>query len=111
MFSSAPVMSALQTNSSSELAVTTIYDTFLDNLDKHLYTCAIFLDIKKAFDTIDHKILLKKSYHYGFRGKLWNLLKSDLENRKMSTKIGRNTFRSMLPVCAISKLVFHKDQS
>ena len=47
-----------KTNSSTELAVTTIHDTFLDNLDKNLYTCAIFLDIKKTFDTIDHKILV-----------------------------------------------------
>ena len=55
-------------NNSIELAVTTIYDEFLENFDRKLYTCAIFLDIKKAFDTIDHQILLKKLYHYGFRG-------------------------------------------
>ena len=53
-------------NNSTELAVTTIYDEFLENLDRKLCTCAIFLDIKKAFDTIDHQILLKKLYHYGF---------------------------------------------
>ena len=47
-------------NSSTELAITTIYDKFLDNLDKNHYTCAIFLDIKKAFDSLDHKIVLKK---------------------------------------------------
>ena len=47
-------------------AITTIYDKFLDNLDNKPYTFAIFFDIKKVFDTIDHQILLKKFYHYGF---------------------------------------------
>ena len=78
-------------NNSTELAVTTIYDEFLENLDRKLYTHAIFLDIKKAFDTIDHQILLEKLYHYGFRGKIWNISKSCLENRKICTKINQKT--------------------
>ena len=78
-------------NNSTELAVTTIYDEFLQNLDRKLYTCAIFIDIKKAFDTIDHQILLKKLYHYSFRGKIWNILKSYFENRKICTKINQKT--------------------
>ena len=53
----------------------------------NIHDCAIFLDIKKAFDSLDHKILLKKLDHYGFRGKFWNLLKSYMENKKISTKI------------------------
>ena len=72
----APEQYGFTANSSTELAITTIYDKFLDNLDKNHYTCAIFLDIKKAFDSLDHKILLKKLDHYSFRGKIWNLLKS-----------------------------------
>ena len=78
-------------NNSAKLAVTTIYDEFLENLDRKLYICAIFLDIKKAFDTIDHQILLKKLYHNGFRGKIWNILKSYLENSKICTKINPKT--------------------
>ena len=55
------------TNSSTEQTITTIYDKFLDNLDNKQYTrCAIFHDIKKAFHTIDHQILLKRLYHFGF---------------------------------------------
>ena len=82
-----PEQFGFTTNSSTELAITTIYDKFLDNLDKNQYTCAIFLDIKKAFDSLDHKILLKKLDHYGFRGKIWNLLKSYMENRKICSKV------------------------
>ena len=87
----APEQFGFTTNSSTELAITTIYDKLLDNLDKNQYTCAIFLDIKKTFDSLDHKILLKKLDHYGFRGKIWNLMKSYLENRKICTKVELNT--------------------
>ena len=68
-------------NSSTEQAITTIYDKLLDNLDKNQDTCAIFLDIKKAFGSLDHKILLKKlSRSLWFLRKIWNLIKSYLKN-------------------------------
>ena len=78
------------TISSTEQAITTIFDALLDNLNNKQYTCAIFLDIKKAIYTIDYQTLLKKLYHYGFRGKFWNILKSYLENRKMCTILNKN---------------------
>ena len=87
----APEKYGFTANSSTKLAITTIYDKFLNNLDKNHYTCAIFLDIKKAFDSLDHKILLKKLDRYGFRGKIWNLLKSYLENRKICTIVDQKS--------------------
>ena len=51
----------------------------------------IFLDLKKAFDTVDHIILCKKLKKYGISGKALHILKSYLANRKETVNI-RDTY-------------------
>ena len=46
---------------STELAITDIQNELLQNLDENLITCTIFLDLAKAFDCVNHEILLKKT--------------------------------------------------
>ena len=78
-------------NSSTIHAVTYIYDNLIKNIDKGLYSCCIFLDLSKAFDTVDHHILLCKLKNYfGIQGKSLNLIKSYLTNRRQYTKISNN---------------------
>lgn len=60
-----------------------------ENLDNSSPTVGIFLDLAKAFDTVDHKILLKKLTNAGIRGKLHNLLTNYLEDRKQIVKINQ----------------------
>ena len=51
-----------------------------ESIDKKKYVMGIFIDLKKAFDTIDHTILLDKLYHYGIRGISNDWVKSYLKN-------------------------------
>jgi hypothetical protein len=50
-------------------------------LDDRKYVIAIFLDFSKAFDTIDHELLLLKLTRYGFSSLSINLIRSYLSNR------------------------------
>ena len=45
---------------STELAITSFYDNLLNKINESKTTCSIFLDFRKAFDSINHSILLKK---------------------------------------------------
>ena len=73
-------------NRSTEHAVIELVDKVSKAIDKGEYTIGIFLDLSKAFDTINHKILTQKLEHYGIRGitQLW--FKDYLENRKQIVK-------------------------
>ena len=51
-------------------------------IDNDKYRLAVFMDLSKAFDTIDHNILRSKLYHYGFRGISYDWFASYLSNRK-----------------------------
>ena len=71
---------------SCESAVAELTSEIVKGLQNGMYTVALFLDLLKAFDTLEHKVLLDKMYRYGIRGSSLNWFKSYLENRKIRVK-------------------------
>ena len=67
---------------STEHAALELVDRISQELDKGSTPLNIFIDLSKAFDTLDHKILLHKLNHYGFNGHALNIMKSYLTDRK-----------------------------
>ena len=68
-------------------AMINILDTSLEALDQKLTVGGVFLDISKAFDCVDHDILLHKLENYGIRGNVYDWFKSYLSNRKQFVTI------------------------
>ena len=62
--------------------LTSITENIRSLLDQGQYVCGIFVDLEKAFDTVDHEILCEKLNHYGVHGNVNKLIKSYLANRK-----------------------------
>lgn len=73
--------------STTEVAVVEMIDEISKTLDRKLSAGAVFLDLSKAFDTINHKMLLKKLDAYGVRGHPNSLLRSYLEERSQQVVV------------------------
>ena len=58
----------------------------LKNSENGLYTACVFLDLSKAFDTLEPEILLHKMYNYGIRGVANQWFTSYLTNRKLKVR-------------------------
>ena len=67
---------------STNMALITLVDKITSAIDNGEFVIGVFLDFKKAFDTVDHTILLKKLYKYGIRGKAHDWLQDYLYQRE-----------------------------
>src|ERR1043165_4742771 len=74
-----------------------IQDKISTAMDNNEYSLGIFLDLAKAFDTVDHKILLTKLEHYGIRSTALNWFKSYLTFRQQQVSCN-HVLSNFLPI-------------
>ena len=72
---------------SCEIALNTMLDQWREKIDKGSLVASIFLDLSKAFDTVDHNLLIKKLELYNFCNKTIKLVANYLSNRTIKIKI------------------------
>ena len=68
-------------NSSTELSIFKLTNQILVRINNKSTVCGIFCDLTKAFDTVNHDILISKLEYYGITGRSGELIKSYLSNR------------------------------
>ena len=73
-------------------ALISITEEIRKALDNNKFSCGAFLDFQKAFDTVNHKILIEKLHYYGVGGVTFSWFESYLTNRIQQT-IVNETFR------------------
>ena len=76
---------------STEHAIAQLVDQIYKSFENDKYTVGIFIDLSKAFDTVDHTILLKKLEIYGITGANLAWFRSYLTNRKQYICINKDT--------------------
>ena len=80
-----------QPKKSTATALINITEHIKKNMENKLHTIGIYLDLSKAFDTVDHNILFDKLKYIGIRGHPLKLIKSYLQNRRQFTVIQEKT--------------------
>ena len=88
-------------NHSSYMAVLDLYDRISEAIDRNEYAIGVFIDLSKAFDTIDHVIMIKKLEHYGIRGLALEWFISYLSNRKQFVQYNGASSSTLDVTCGV----------
>ena len=91
----------LRDKHSTQHAVLDIVNAIQENIDHNVFSCGIFLDFKKAFDAVDHSVLLHKLHYYGVRGTAHNSFTSYLDGRTQTTQINSKISSKQNLTCGV----------
>ena len=86
---------------STNHALLSIVEKIRNNMDNKILSCGVFVDLEKAFDTVNHGILIKKLHHYGVQGKSNDWIKSYLSNRTQSVCVNGATSETLNITCGV----------
>ena len=90
-----------QKGKSTEQALVDIQSKIVNSFENKEIPCCIFLDFAKAFDTVNHKILIDKLYYYGIRGSPLDWITSYLTNRSQCVTINNHTSSKLPITCGV----------
>jgi hypothetical protein len=88
-------------NHSTSLALIDLYDKISDAIDRKETSVGIFLDLSKAFDTVNHEILFDKLEHYGIRGLPLQWIKSYFTNRTQFVQFNEHRSSPSAVCCGV----------
>lgn len=86
---------------SAEQALLVIKDKILENIEHKHYTLGLFLDFRKAFDCVQHNILLEKLNYYGVRGVTHNLVQDYLRHRMQYVRVNDVASNRLTVTCGV----------
>ena len=81
-----PSQYGFRTSHSCENAVSELLSTIIKGKEQGLYTVSLFLDLSKAFDSLEHEMMLRKLESYGICGNVLQWFRSYLSERQIGTK-------------------------
>ena len=76
-------------------------DQIYEAMDNKKTTVGVFIDLSKVFDSVDHKILLKKLENYGLRGYVLKWFTSYMENRPQFVYLNNSCSRNLKVTCGV----------
>ena len=88
---------------STQHALVDIFNRNQFNFDKKLFSCGIFIDLMKAFDTVNPSVLLQKLEHYGIRGVLNNWFSSYPNDRYQTSQVGSHVSKKERCLCGVPR--------
>ena len=88
-------------NHSTSLALIHLYEKLSSAMDNKEYTLGVFIDLSKAFDTVNHDMLLAKLEHHGVRGNSLKWFESYLSDRKQFVSYNNYHSSQQLVRCGV----------
>ena len=90
-----------RSNQSTEHALISLIETIKKSLDNDEIVCGVFIDLQRAFDNVNHEILLENLNHYGIRSKENNWFRPFLTNRKQYVSINGFFSQTKIVRCGV----------
>ena len=84
------LLTGFRKNHSTQHCLMSMLEMWKNTLDKGGYVSAIFMDLSKAFDTLNHNLLISKLGPYGFERDSLSFIKSYLKDRQQRLRVNNN---------------------